>query len=87
MMCFFFKKQNDVDVEREGEYGEGGKDEGVEEDGLAVGAEASKVDVTVGARELAQQGEHHTHHHGTPVHHRHPAGERERSDHRSFLSP
>jgi hypothetical protein len=66
-----------VDVEREGEYGEGGEEyEGVDEDGLAVGVEAAEVDVAVGARELAQQArgeqheQNHAHHHGTPVRHR-----------------
>jgi hypothetical protein len=78
----------DVDVEREGEYGEcGEEDEGVDEDGLAVGAEAAEVDVAVGARELAQQArgeqheQHHGHHHGTPVRHRRhqllPVGDQE----------
>jgi len=68
-----------VDVEREREDGEGGEeDEGVHEDGLAVGVEAAEVDVAVGARELAQQArgeqheEHHAHHHGAPVRHASP---------------
>jgi hypothetical protein len=67
-----------VDLEREGEDGEGcEEDEGVDEDGLAVGVEAAEVHVTVGARELAQQArgeqheQHHAHHHGSPVHHPH----------------
>ena len=66
----------DVDVEREREDGEGGEeDEGVHEDGLAVGVEAAEVDVAVRARELAEQArrqqheEHHAHHHGAPVRH------------------
>jgi len=66
----------DVDVQREREDGEGGEeDEGVHEDGLAVGVEADEVDVAVGARELAEQArgqqheEHHAHHHGAPVRH------------------
>lgn len=65
-----------MDVEREREDGEGGEeDEGVDEDGLAVGVEAAEVDVAVGARELAEQArreqheEHHAHHHGAPVRH------------------
>ena len=67
----------DVDVEREREDGEGGEeDEGVDEDGLAVGVEAAEVDVAVGARELAQQArrqqheQHNAHHHRAPVRHR-----------------
>jgi hypothetical protein len=62
-----------VDLEREGEDGEGcEEDEGVDEDELAVGAEAAEVDV-----ELAQQArgekheQNHAHHHRTPVHHPH----------------
>jgi hypothetical protein len=65
-----------VDVEREREDGEGGEeDEGVDEDGLAVGVEAAEVDVAVGARQLAEQArreqheQHHAHHHGAPVRH------------------
>jgi hypothetical protein len=66
-----------VDVERQREDGEGREeDEGVDEDGLAVGVEAAEVDVAVGARELAQQArrqqheQHHAHHHRAPVRHR-----------------
>lgn len=76
-----------MDVEREREDGEGGEeDEGVDEDGLAVGVEAAEVDVAVGARQLAEQArreqheQHHAHHHGAPVRHVSPS---RRSDPRS----
>lgn len=63
-----------MEVEGEGEDGEGGEeDEGVDEDGLAVGAEAAEVDVAVRAGELHQQPrreqheQHHRDHHRPPV--------------------
>lgn len=76
VLCCTHLSGVDVDVEREGEDGEGGEeDEGVDEDGLAVGAEAAEVDVAVRPRDLEQQPrrqqdeQHHPDHHRAPVSH------------------